>query len=192
MNQEPKMMCIPVLPKPTEVPKDLQWLVNQVNESVDLDNLEKQASGIVVSDETSARNALSMSLQARKIRQQLELSRKEIVKPHFDYQRDVGKIVADAKDRLEQIESTLQQRISDYMKSQEDNPFSCVNEIEVEDGKISAKKKWAFSIVCEELVPEEYLCVDTAKVEKAIANGVRQISGITIFEDQTYTMRVKN
>lgn len=50
-------------------------------------------------------------------------------------------------------------------------------------------KTWTHAIVDESLIPREYLVVDTAKVTKAIREGVREIPGISIFQKEGLTVR---
>ena len=48
------------------------------------------------------------------------------------------------------------------------------------DGEIVIKKSWAASIVDESQVPMEYWSVDMSKVNQAVADGIRNISGVSI------------
>ena len=64
-----------------------------LSQKLDLTPLIYQATEHVIVDEKSASQALSMSLQARKIRKQLDETRLEIVRPHVDFQKSINKIV---------------------------------------------------------------------------------------------------
>lgn len=46
---------------------------------------------------------------------------------------------------------------------------------------VSFTEKWDWSVVDLSLVPREYLCVDTTKVNAAVKGGARQIPGLNIF-----------
>lgn len=145
-----------------------------------------------VTCEDTARQALSYSLQARKLKNRVEESRKEIVRPHIDFQKAVMKFAKDFSEKLENVEFTLHNKISSWMIKQKENPFGYVEELEVEDGKISFKKEWDFQVEDDTQVPREYLQVDAGSIEKAIKNGVRKIPGVKIFSYETTQMRVKN
>jgi len=145
-----------------------------------------------VTCEDTARQALSYSLQARKLHNQIEASRKEIVRPHLDFQKAVKKFADDLIVKLDTIETRLQGKISDWMQTTKDNPFSRVDEIEVEDGKITTKTVWEFEVLDEREIPREYMTVDVAAVEKAIKNGVREVPGVRVYSREKTTMRVKN
>lgn len=142
--------------------------------------------------EDTAKQALSYSLQARKIKNQIETSRKEIVRPHVDFQKAVMKFAKDMSEKMDHIETNLHVKIADWMKKQKDNPFTMVDEIEVEDGKISSKAAWDFVFEDESAIPREFLIVDEAAIKKAVAAGIRNIPGVKIFSYETTQMRVKN
>lgn len=46
---------------------------------------------------------------------------------------------------------------------------------------VSFSEKWDWSVTDLALVPREYLCIDTAKVNAAVKSGTRQIPGLNIF-----------
>ncbi len=50
-------------------------------------------------------------------------------------------------------------------------------------------KTWTFTVVDPALVPAEYLVVDEAKIKKAVAEGVRTIAGVTIFQKDGLAIR---
>lgn len=142
--------------------------------------------------ENTAKQALSYSLQARKLKTRIEESRKEIIRPHIDFQKSIMKFAKDFYEKLDLIELSLKEQISDWMKTQKENPFDCFDEIEVEDGKISMKKFWDFEIENPLLIPHEFLKPDEEKIKKYIASGIRNIPGIKIFKYESAQMRVKN
>ena len=47
---------------------------------------------------------------------------------------------------------------------------------------LQIRKMWDFQIVDEKKITREYLCVDEKKIRKVVNAGVREISGIRIFE----------
>ncbi len=158
----------------------------------DFEHLQAKSSEVEIVCEDTARIALSMAMQTRKLGNQLEKTRKELIKPHFDYQKDVNKLVKSFQEKLGQIESKMHMQISLWMDSQASNPFTVIDELQVDDGSISRKSVWEYSIDYPDLVPHVYLRVDEKLIEEAIKNGVRNIKGVTIFQTTQTSMRVKN
>ena len=184
-------------PPPCEPPMaiqvvDLGELKYQLMRQFDIDMLEGAAAALGVKTEDDARGALSMALQARKLETALDKSRAEIVKPHFDYQKAINKLVKDFKDKLVQIEESLHKKINVWMEEQQENPFTAVDRIDVEDGSLTTKKSYDFVVEDDRLVPLEYKMVDAGAIEKAIKFGTRKIPGIKIIEKTETALRVKN
>ena len=142
----------PIPPQAIQV-VDLGELKYQLMREFDIDMLENSAAAIGVKTEEDARGALSMALQARKLETAIDKSRAEIVKPHFDYQKAINKLVKDFKDKLTQIEESLKKKIDGWMDEQRDNPFTAVDRLEVEDGSLTTKKGYDFVVEDERLVP---------------------------------------
>lgn len=158
----------------------------------DFEHLKEKSNSVIVNSEDSARTALSMAMQTRKLSNQLEHTRKELVKPHMDYQKDLNKVVKDFQAKLDEIQFKMQGKISIWMDEQKDNPFTQLDELQVEDGSITMKKVWEFAIDDPDLIPDEYLVVDEDLIKQAVKNGVRNIKGVRIFQTTQTSMRVKN
>lgn len=171
---------------------DLNVLKYQLTRQFDIDMLENSASAIGVRTEDDARGALSMALQARKLQKALDDSRAEIVKPHFDYQKAINKLVKDFTKKLDDIEENLKKKIEAWMVEQSENPFTAVDKMEVEDGSITTKKSFDFVVVDERLVPDEYKTIDAGAIEKALKYGVRKIPGVEVKERVETALRIKN
>lgn len=157
-----------------------------------IDFLSMEPSTYEVTCEDTAKQALSYSLQACKLKCRIEDTRKEIVRPHIDFQKAIMQFSKDFSEKLDSIEACLHVKIAEWMKTKKDDPFNFIDEIVVEDGKITCKTNWDFELQDERLVPPEYLTVDVAAIEKAIKNGVRNIPGTRIFSYESTQMRVKN
>jgi exonuclease VII large subunit len=167
-----------------------------LSKKLDLSPLISRATSHEIFNEESASQALSMSLQARKIRKQLDETRLTIVRPHLDFQRAVNKIVKEYETVLEKIENDLKTKLDEYLQnSTSSNNAEFIaksREILVEDGKLAKVKKWVWELENEQLIPREYLSLDEKKIESAIKNGVRNIPGIKVFEKEEISMRIKN
>lgn len=167
-----------------------------LSKKLDLTPLIARASCHVIENEESASQALSMSLQARKIRKQLDETRLSIVRPHLDFQKAINKIVKEYEAKLEEIENNLKSKLDEYLqKSASTNNASFITksqEMLVEDGKLTKVKKWVWELENEALIPREYLSLDSKKVDEAVKQGVRNIPGIKVFEKEEISMRIKN
>ena len=174
--------------------EDLDQLKYRLMRDFDIDFMEGAANAVGVRTEDEAKQALSMALQSRKLEKALEQSRTEIVKPHFDYQKAINKLVRDFQEKLQKIEEHLKGKIDHWIIEQKENPFTCLDEIKVEDGSLYTQKSWDFEILDHAKVPEEYLeiTVDVAKIEKDIKNGVRDIAGVRVFQKEKTVLRIKN
>lgn len=167
-----------------------------LGKKLDLTPLISRASDHLIENEESASQALSMSLQARKIRKQLDETRLSIIRPHLDFQKAINKIVKEYEAKLEEIENNLKAKLDDYLqKSASTNNASFIaksKEMFVEDGKLAQVKKWSWELENEALVPREYLSLDPKKIDEAVKRGVRNIPGIKVSEKEEITMRIKN
>ena len=163
---------------------------------LDLTPLISRASDHTIENEESASQALSMSLQARKIRKQLDETRLSIIRPHLDFQKAINKIVKEYEAKLEEIETNLKTKLDTYLQqSASTNNSSFIarsKEMFVEDGKLTKIKKWVWELENEAVVPQEYLCLDSKKIDEAVKQGVRNIPGIKVFEKEEISMRIKN
>lgn len=162
---------------------------------LDIDEFMKKFSQYdtcLIETEDAAKNVLSASLQVRKMRNQIEETRKEIVRPHIDFQKAVMKFAKEFGDRLEKIEQTLQEKVSKWMLEQRENPFTSLDAIEVEDGKISVKEEWQYCIEDEDQIPREYLILSEKLISQAVKSGIRNIPGIQIYKSEETQMRIKN
>lgn len=59
-----------------------------------------------------------------------------------------------------------------------------------EYGSQHIRLDWVFEVEKPELVPREYLCVDERKIKDAVKAGVRNISGVKIYEKPTAITRL--
>jgi hypothetical protein len=58
------------------------------------------------------------------------------------------------------------------------------------DGSVGIRNKpWTYRVVDESQVPREYLAIDSAKVREAIRGGVREISGLEIYQEEGLAVR---
>lgn len=164
-----------------------------IRENINIDSLVTKAGTHKIVSEETAKQALSMSLQARKLKKTLEESRMKIVRPHLDFQKAINQLVKDYTGRLEDIEQSLKVSIEHWLEAQSefDNNFTDLV-VEVEDGKLSSKTIWEYEVVDESKIPREFLKLDDKKVKDFIKKGIREIPGLKITENTQTTMRIKN
>ena len=46
-------------------------------------------------------------------------------------------------------------------------------------------KRWVFDVVSESKVPRDYLMVDTQKIRQAVRDGIREIPGVEIYQEES-------
>ena len=146
-----------------------------------------------IRSKSDASQALSMGMQARKIRKRLEVKRLKVVRPYVLFQREVNSIVKGYSEKLQRIEDNLKLKLDTWLKVQStfEPNFSDLM-IEVQDGTISTVIEYEFTLEDIKKIPISYLMIDEKKVKEAIKMGVRDIPGIKIFETKKTKMRVKN
>jgi hypothetical protein len=162
--------------------------------SIDLQPFIEASEKFDIVDMESAKNCLSMSLQARKMRKLLDKTRTDIIKPHLEFQRSVNKFAKKFEEKLSEIEKTLSEKLREFVKSNHDCGYmSSITEIlRVQDGQASKKLSWIFEVEDIDQVPREFLCIDEKKVEASIKAGIRSILGLRIHENLDLSIRVKN
>ena len=64
-----------------------------------------------------------------------------------------------------------------------------IKEIPKTIGTTTIKKIWTFEIIDEKKIPRDFLMIDEVNIREAIRKGVREISGIKIFEKETISTR---
>ena len=160
---------------------------------IDIQPLIDLSQNADIKCQDDAKNVLSMSMQARKLRKTLEESRKRVIKPHFDFQKSVNEIVKEYTNKLESIENSLKEKLVSWSTAQSlFEPSQKGVTIEVEDGKLTTKSSWEYEITDSDKVPRKYLKIDESKIKDALKSGERHIEGVRIFETKKITMRIKN
>lgn len=190
MNQELNGQLVAGLSEPKQLItlEDIQsYICSQSN----VDDLEQIEQTIEISCEDTARTALSMALQVRKIEKSLEDTKKEITRPHLDFQKAVNKIVNGIKGKLTSIENSLTAKLEIWVEKCKDDFFEC-NHLKVDDGAMSSVEEWNYEIDNDQLIPGKYLKPDAEAIELAIKQGIRNIPGISIYKSKKLNLRVKN
>jgi len=61
--------------------------------------------------------------------------------------------------------------------------------VQTDYGKTFTKKVWTFEVQDESQVPREYLVVDQKKIRQAVKDGVREIPGVSIYQETQTNIR---
>ncbi|MDD5304787.1 MAG: hypothetical protein PHS14_16955 [Elusimicrobia bacterium] len=56
-------------------------------------------------------------------------------------------------------------------------------------GSTTVKKVWTFKVLDLDAVPRAYLVLDESRVREAIRQGVREIAGLEIYQDESLSVR---
>lgn len=91
------------------------------------------------------------------------------------------------------FDDSNQDVIADAIKTQHDkleNKDIIVDTgIKTDKVKTSIKKQWTYDIIDENQVPRDYCSPDHYKIQTAIKNGIREITGIRIYEKEIVVSR---
>ena len=59
-----------------------------------------------------------------------------------------------------------------------------IAEVEPDVGVSTVTKRWTYEVVSQSKVPCKYLMIDSAKIRQAIRDGVREIAGLRIYQEE--------
>lgn len=148
--------------------------------------LRTKAEHFIVETPGDANDALSMRDQAWTFAKQIEATRKEIVRPHLDFQKAVKQFADDLKGQFEQIAATVEQKMNDYLDGKQ-----LPQKLENEDAAMKEVTETTFEIEDEILIPREFLKVDEKAIKAALKDGVRSIPGVKIVTEKKRKYRSK-
>jgi hypothetical protein len=160
-----------------------------------IDSFKKQTDGFEVVTFNECETALSMALQSRKLSKAVEKKRKEITKPHLDFQKGIKKIADAFIHELKSIEASLTQKVEVFNEARKKKS----NEIgvdlttveNVDEGTTYEQEIWDFETTNSEEIPKKYFTLDERAVRKAISDGDRQIPGLRVFKKTIKRYRIK-
>jgi len=150
-----------------------------------------------VDTDVNAKKAVSMALQAKKIVNQMEKTRKKIIRPMLDFNKAVSDYSKDLTKCLKDMEESLLAKIEVYQGKRKESLESqniidnSMDKITVEDGTVTEHKAWVFDIEDISAIPLEYMEVAERAIKEAIRKGIRTIPGIKIYEKTSIRSRVK-
>ena len=162
-----------------------------LNVEIDLAPFIEAAENFEVISKITANQCLSMSLQARKMRQSLDKSRTEILKPYQKFVKEINKQAKDYETKLDEIEKSLSDKILKWLENPEESETLKMN---VDDGSLCKKEIWAYEIFDHELLRPSFLKPDEAKIREYMKtyNGIDHLPGMNVYKINTLDLRVKN
>jgi hypothetical protein len=176
--------------------KEIVSIADQAILSVqmDLTDFILNAESFQVTSKSSANQCLSMTLQARKMRQSLDKSRLEILKPQQNLIKAINKQAKEYEKKLEDIEALLSHKIEKWLENPEESETTCLS---VPDGTMQKKQVWDYEISDIDLVPR-HLCeikICPKKMKKFLEqeyDGLNSVQGLWITQKNELNFRVKN
>ena len=157
-----------------------------------LESIENLVCDLIITNNSSAKQAVSMALQARKMKKAISDKKDELLEPLKSFQKHVTLNSSCLIKKLEELEETLTEKIEAWIEEQNKSPFTHIEKIDVEDGSMNYKYDFDFEIKDINQVPFQFLKVDEKAVESVLKSGMRNIPGLSIFETKKATFRVKN
>ncbi len=129
----------------------------------------------------------------------VEDQRIAFTKPLNESLRNINQFFKRFSDPISQADRELRTKLANHRKALEakkveeqisaaENDEPEVPELRKKIGGVVVKKVWTFKILDKESVPHQYLVVDEVAVRAAIRSGVREIAGITIFQEDQVSL----
>lgn len=163
------------------------------------------AKCIVVTQSTHA-EAIDFTANISTALKELEKKRKELVKPLNDRVKGINKFFRELQVPFDQANEIMRQKLTEYRKEEEKRRKELEKELESEmgipiavpkqhttqrgqEGQAIVKKHWTYGVDDLSKVPREYLTLDEKKVKDAIKQGIRNIKGLRIYEEERLTIR---
>jgi hypothetical protein len=147
-------------------------------------------------------------------KKRIEELRLFFTKPLNDHIKEINASFKSASNPLEQIEKDVKSKVGDFRRAEaariekeqeklrkkaaemktekkQDEYNNKAEEmkqetkVESESGSLRVRKVWKFELINADEIPREYLMVNETAIRRAIADGVRQINGVRIYEDES-------
>jgi len=155
-----------------------------------IENMLYQAVDVNVFDYTTATQALTMALQARKVRNKTEGARKFLLGNTTEYTKVVNRVVGDLKDEIQNIEDMLIKKIDKWKSVVDQDGTTALSKISIDEGSLYEKTSHEFKVVDLECIPKKYFIVNEAAIKEDIENGLIDIPGIEITTKKEIKIRV--
>lgn len=178
-----------------QVEETRQFFVGGLNEQVKKFNASfKKLSEPLVEADKIVRNKILAYRQEQERKRQVEQAR-------------IDKEAREEQERLDKIAAEEQAKLNKKAEEEGTAPWD-IPQVEAQTvavapltiakapttihsaaGMTSVKKVWKFYIKNESLIPREYLIVNETKIREAVRNGVREIAGVEIKQEESLAIR---
>ncbi len=173
--------------KDLTVSTDIKMLDIEMN----IFNFIEQAENYQVSSKATANTCLTMSLMARKMRQMMDKSRLEILKPYQDFIKEANRKAKELTEKLESIEKELSDKILVWLENPEESETLNMN---VENGSLNKKEIWDYEIFDETILRTDFIKADDVKIKQFLKtyDGIDHLPGMHVFKRNVLDLRLKS
>lgn len=177
-------------------PFNLEYAQSQLKVHI-INELAERAAAMVIETDEEAKQGLSLALQSRTLCNQVEKTRKEIVRPHIDFQKACLKYAEDFTKKLKKMEISILQKLEAYQQQRKEGLLKfniqddSFDELKVDEGTCKTVTEWDYTIEDMEKVPLEYMQINEKFVRGCIKNGIRTIPGLKIFSETKRKYRAR-
>lgn len=183
------------------IKKDFSQYIERINE------MKQIAVSLDPADLSFKDTAINLLGEVKKLSSRIEQKRKEIIEEPSDFIKSVNNFCKNFSSLLNEIESVLKTKISEYRKKEEILRAKAQKELTEKYGQlillgngnilrgengttVHTRKKMSFKIIDESLIPREYLSPDSKKINNAIKLGIWEIPGIEVYEEEITAVRI--
>lgn len=181
-NQEDMVHATDVLKRIVSKKKEFEAtrkaLVKPLNDHVG--NINLMFKGSIVPLVKMENEVKGNMLEYRK-KEALEIEKKryeEAERQRKEFEKQQAEKLKEADSRKEKKEIKKEEFEADTSEIKQDSV------VKSESGSVRVKKIWSFKIEDETQIPARYKIVDERLIRKAIKDGIREISGIKIFQEE--------
>lgn len=143
----------------------------------------RAAAKYEIVDTETLEGAIGFLGKVKQAYDRVETTRKFFTAPLLELKRTYDARFKGALDALEAAEKSLKGKMTEYRLTLPENAPAPKTE-RTADAKATFVKVWKARVIDEAAVPREYLRVDTAKIDKVVKAGLRNIPGIEVYEEE--------
>ena len=156
-------------------------------------SIVSQATSLKITNDGSYNDAVSMLTAVAQIKKSLEEKRKFFVEPLNKHVTSINTMFKEYSAPLTNADTALRSKIADFrakeQAKQQEKPQDPViasaivkTTHSVTGGRVTGTKRWTYEIDNENKVPREFCSPDPKKIKGAMDMGMREITGVRIFE----------
>lgn len=173
-----------------------------------------EVDAIVVEDQDDFEFVTGLAQDAKDRNKKLEEMKQSALRPLREAEKNIRGWFAPAQDAYGKLEKLLKGKLAGYVRDQEVKRLAALKEAEeaaqsgtVEEvttalAKVSetqaptasgvrVSKVWTFRIINESLVPDEFWDINESKIRKAVHQGIHEIPGVDVFQEEQIGIRSK-